>query len=94
MEIIKIYFTNNWGEDDTKFLKRMKTTTQNNSGIWNKIQFTNVIQDANYILSLGGLPNAKLYSYLNEKNLIILQREPDILSVFNEYNIENSFSYK
>jgi len=94
MEIIKIYFTNNWGEDDTKFLKRMKTTTKNNSGVWNNIHFTNVIQDANYILSLGGLPNARLYSYLNEKNLIILQREPDILSKFNEYNIENSFSYK
>ena len=87
--MIKIYFTNNWGENDISFLKRMITTTKNNSGVWEKITYTKNINDANYIVSLGGKPNKNI----DEKKLIIFQREPNILSVMISNNKDNIFNY-
>ncbi len=88
-----IYFTNNWGEVDSTLLKRLKTTTPNNSGIWKNIHFTQDINKADYIISLGGLPNNQLYSKINTNNLIIFQREPNIIQLLN-INLRLSFSYE
>ena len=87
--MIKLYFTNNWGENDKTFIKRLVTTSKNNSGKWNNIEYTNNINDSDYIISLGGIPNINA----DLKKILIFQREPDVLSVMPQYN-NNTFNYK
>ena len=87
--MLKLYFTNNWGENDKTFINRLVTTSKNNSGKWNNIEYTNNISDADYIISLGGIPNINA----DVKKIFVFQREPDILSVMPKYN-ENTFNYK
>ena len=50
----KIFFTSNWGEEGKVLLDRMNWMTPNNCGIWNnKIQGTNNINEADYIIVLN-----------------------------------------
>ena len=88
-KMLKIYFTNNWGENDESFLNRMKTTTPNNSGIWGNITYTKDIQKADYIVSLGGKPNLNI----DKQKLLVFQREPNILSMMTSNNKDNYFNY-
>jgi len=87
--MIKIYFTNNWGETDDSFLKRMLTTTVNKSGVWNNITYTKDINSADYVVSLGGLPKIKT----DTSKLLIFQREPNAISILPKYN-EKTFNYE
>ena len=86
---MKIYFTNNWGEDDSILTLRMKTTTLENKGIWKNISCTTDLKEADYVVSLGGL-NRGLKFPLDKT--IILQREPEILNRFKMVN-KLSFPY-
>jgi hypothetical protein len=84
---MKIYFSNNWGESDSMLTLRMKTTTPDNNGIWKNMSYTSNLNEADYVVCLGGL-NKKLNFSLNK--IIILQREPDILRKF---KMENKLSF-
>ena len=88
--MIYIYFTNNWGESDSNLLKRMITTTKNDSGIWKNISFTTDLNNANFVVSLGGPPNLNF----NKDKVIILQREPTIIHHFNYNDYKLLFSYQ
>lgn len=88
--MIKIFFTNNWNENDNILNKRICTTTPGNTGIWKNLTICDKIEDAHFIISLGGL-NKKLKVPLHR--IIILQREPDILSKFIIYH-SLSYSYQ
>ena len=84
---MKIYFSNNWGENDEILTLRMKTTTPDNNGVWKNISYTSNLNEADYVVCLGGL-NKRLKVELNK--IIILQREPEILQKF---KIENKLSF-
>lgn len=88
----KIFFTSNWGEEGKVLLDRMNWMTPNNCGIWNnKIQGTNNINEADYIIVLNGLNNS-LKQYLNKHpnkkdKLLFFQREPNgIGTARNDYS--------
>lgn len=87
--MIKIYFTNNWGEKDDDFLKRMLTTTENCLGKWKNICYTKNIKEADFVLSLGGPPNLNF----DKNKIIVLQREPLAVCNFN-CNYKLAYSYE
>lgn len=94
----KIFFSSNWGEEGKVLLNRMSWMTENNSGIWNnKIQGTNNLEEADYIIVLNGLNN-NLRNYLNKNPLkkdkvIFLPREPiGVGTARNDYS-KNEFKY-
>jgi len=93
---MKIYFTNNWGEKHKLLGQRMITTTPNNLGKWKKIEYCKNLENADYVVSLGGLNKS---INLKNKKTIVLQREPTNLNKFEEKNKNKNenilyFSYK
>tara|TARA_X000000368_G_scaffold410006_1_gene392839 strand:+ start:484 stop:1371 length:888 start_codon:yes stop_codon:yes gene_type:complete len=86
---MKVYFSNNWGESDEMLTLRMKTTTPENKGIWKNISYTSNLNEADYVVCLGGL-NRRLNFPLDK--IIILQREPELLRTFKKEN-KLSFPY-
>jgi hypothetical protein len=91
---MKIYFTNNWGEKDKLLGGRMITNTPNNLGKWKKIEYCKNLDNADYVVSLGGLNKS---INLKNKKTIILQREPLALKKFKEKKKNKNilyFSYK
>ena len=80
---MKIFFTNNWGEKNDILGIRLLTTTPNNSGKWKNIQYTKDLNEADYVVSLGGL-NRSINFDINK--IIVLQREPISLNNFSVVN--------
>ena len=80
---MKIYFSNNWGENDEKCMFRIKKTTPNDNGIWKNISCTYNLNEADYVVCLGGLNRSLKFPL---QKIITLQREPLVINGFNTEN--------
>ena len=75
--MIKIYFQCSWTEDKNFVLDWLKRSTPNGSGVWENLEGTTNLEEADYIVHLGNLKN-----HTTPSKVIQFRREPDFIMPF------------
>ena len=74
--MIKIYFSNSWGEEPDKLLRRYSRQTPNCSGVWKNIIGTTNIREADYCILLE---DNFFQQDFDKSKIIYVKREPSFI---------------
>jgi hypothetical protein len=93
----KIYITSNWGLDHEKFMNYLKKQTPGNKGVWDNIELTYKMEDADFIV----VQDDSDQGIIDFKKVIFFGREPkhikyrcwDKEKCFKVFHHENSNSW-
>ena len=77
--MIKVYFTCPWQSDES-ITKKIKSMTPENKGIWKNIEFTNILNEANYLIVLDDtkLKKELLVKFPIENIIHFIKENPSI----------------
>lgn len=85
----KIFFINNWGEDNNVLLARYSKQTPNNNGVWEDLVGTTNINEADYFIALE-VPRTNT----PPDKTIFIKREPDFIRPYNNLPYKHIIDYK
>ena len=75
----KIYITSNWGLDHEKFMNYLKKQTPGNKGVWDNIELTYKMEDADFIV----VQDDSDQGIIDFKKVIFFGREPKHVKLHN-----------